>query len=174
MGQVLLLRNWAGQPTNTEEAFIILDRPTLKNPAPFVKDVVKLKNRKRLHDIFEERISQGKDLTLIDAVVIMSEDNPGGAVAIMKMINEIINIKGYDKEKGVFTAKQLLMHLDDMNMRGSQIHIAYTDYAQRNVPLLLLSVMEHSPEMITFVNKFCEPSIGEKAVYSVSDIVEES
>lgn len=64
------------------------------------------------------------------------------------------------------------LHLDDMNMRGEQIYIAFRwacEAAPGNTaagPFFVEAVKRRDPEMVAYVNKHFPPLPGEEAVTS--------
>lgn len=57
----------------------------------------------------------------------------------------------------------VFLNLDDMNMRGSQIAVAYSDYAGRDVQKFIAAVNERDSLMVAAVNEKCAYT-GEIAV----------
>lgn len=74
-----------------------------------------------------------------EAIVQMSEGNPGAInvlIQLMKDPMEFIDI----------------LNLDDMNMRGSQIWIAYKDHCKEDIEALRKAIRDRDPEMVATVN----------------------
>lgn len=46
----------------------------------------------------------------------------------------------------------MLLHLDDMSMRGAQIWVAFAGYSEGFFPKFKECVMTRNPEMIQYVN----------------------
>lgn len=90
-----------------------------------------MKNRKALN----------REMTHMDLMVTMAEGNPG-AVRVM------IDILSQQGEEGYFT----ILILNDMNIRGSQLWIAYKDYAEEDLEVFVKAVWERSQEMVDVVN----------------------
>lgn len=91
------------------------------------------------------------DMSVLDIVTEMSEGNPGALTVMMDLISK-------NPDSGVFT----LLHLDDMNIRGSQIWVGYKDYAGEDIAKFEEAVIARNPEMVNIINMECD----EKAVTS--------
>ena len=83
-------------------------------------------------------------MSIQDVIVRMSEGNPG-AITVM---TEII---GADPLNGFFK----ILDLDDMNMRGEQIWVAFKDHCGSDIQKLLDALQDRNPEMVDTVNKQC-------------------
>lgn len=77
-----------------------------------------------------------------DVLMKMAEGNPG---AITVMMN-IMKIAGQD---GVF----YLLHLDDMNIRGTQIWIGYKDYCGEDINKFIECIKGRDKKMVDCINK---------------------
>lgn len=75
-----------------------------------------------------------------DALAIMAEGNPGAISAMIKLM---------DNPNGFFD----VLRLDDMNMRGPQIWVAFKDVCKGDVELFRQKIRERDSAMITQVNK---------------------
>jgi len=76
-----------------------------------------------------------------DALVILAEGNVGAATVLARVASgeaggDILDI----------------FHLDDMNMRGIQIWVAYKDWAGEDLAVFLQGVRHHDARMIECVN----------------------
>ena len=90
--------------------------------------------------------------TLVDALIIMSEGNPGGLV----VLGELAKREAYLQ----------IMNLDAMNMRGSQIWVAYKDYCGQDIDLLIQKIDERDPAMLDKVNEQCyHPDLPDEAYH---------
>ena len=89
----------------------------------------------------------------IDVLMIMSESNPG-AISVMSQILEKEPVKGI----------YILLSLDDMNIRGSQIWIGYKDHCKENIETFIKKIDDRDSEMVTTINKY--PVKNELAVTS--------
>ena len=78
----------------------------------------------------------------MDILFKMSEGNPG-AMAVM---NQIIQVQS---GKGVFT----ILELDDMNIRGSQIWIAYKDHCQEDIQKFIKLINKRDQDLVNTVNQ---------------------
>ena len=90
--------------------------------------------------------------TLSDTAVTMSEGNAGAATVIGQVLQN-------DPEKGLLD----LLRINDMNMRGPQIWVAYKDHCGQDLEQFLNAVRSHDEAMIKTVNDQCAGS-GEEAV----------
>lgn len=82
--------------------------------------------------------------SLQDAIFTMSEGNPGA-----------ITVLGWClKEEGQMNFMMgTLLDLDDMNIRGSQIWIAFKDYCGENLDSFIELVKKRDPNMVDMVNQ---------------------
>jgi hypothetical protein len=90
--------------------------------------------------------------TGFDMAVKMSEGNPGALSVITKVLQN-------DPEMGIFD----LLNLDDMNIRGSQIWVAYKDHCGEDLEQFLDKTRSRDAAMVETVNRECG-SYSEKAV----------
>ena len=86
---------------------------------------------------------------------MMSEGNPGALNAL------VLAYKECEAHPTAFF--KLIMSLDDMNMRGCQIHVAFKDYAENDVAKFIADVTGRSEKMVEAVNRECvfKSSYGE-------------
>lgn len=73
-------------------------------------------------------------------IVEMSEGNPGALDVLVQLFEgpeDFIVILG----------------LDDMNIRGSQIWVAFKDFADRDAHVLRWSIIDRSPQLVEIVNR---------------------
>ncbi len=77
---------------------------------------------------------------LRDIIIQMSEGNPGALSVLMKL-NE--------HDTGFLD----ILGLDDMNIRGSQIWVAYKDHCDENISGLIQCINNRDADMIQTVNK---------------------
>lgn len=89
---------------------------------------------------------------LQEMIVKLAEGNPGGLTVLMELYKE--------QEIGVIGT---FLHLDDMNIRGSQLWVAYKDYCKKDLSKLISAVESRDPEMVKTVNEACA-QYGETAV----------
>ena len=97
-----------------------------------------------------------------DLVIKISEGNPGAITVISQMIN--------DNPASMMN----VLSLDDMNMRGSQIWVAYKDYCGESIDLFMESVKKRDTQMVEAVNIVCAKcGVNDKAVqYGASSMKE--
>lgn len=93
------------------------------------------------------------NMTPMDVMLTMAEGNPG-AISAMTSLME-------DGPQGIFD----VLHLDDMNMRGPQVWVAYKDFCGGNTKIFREKIRARDKEMISFVNTemFRDPSWSEIA-----------
>ena len=72
----------------------------------------------------------------------MCEGNPGGMRVIMDIVAQLGQTKAVMK----------ILMLDDMNIRGDQIWIAYKDWAGQHIPKFIEGITNRDPKMIKIVN----------------------
>lgn len=89
--------------------------------------------------------------SLVDAIVQMSEGNPGATTVLARMLK--------DRPDDGF---MLILGLDDMNMRGSQIWLGYKDHCHQDLGQFISCIQKRDPEMVLTVNR--ESCDGESAV----------
>lgn len=90
--------------------------------------------------------------TGLDTLVKMSEGNPGAITAITQLLNE--GIENYF----------LILGLDDMNIRGSQIWQVYKYYCEEDVEKFKKVIQDRDADMIQFLNEQNAFEGNEKAV----------
>ena len=73
-------------------------------------------------------------------IVVMSEGNPGATTVLVKFVQDDI--------MGLFD----ILNLDDMNIRGSQIWLAYKDYCGEDMELLKELVKGRDAGLVEAVN----------------------
>lgn len=77
----------------------------------------------------------------MDAILLLAEGNPGAVGVLARLV------KG---EEGASFVDAL--HLDDMNIRGTQIWIAFKDFAKEDLAVFVKAIRERNAEMIRVVN----------------------
>lgn len=81
------------------------------------------------------------NMTIQEVVSEMSEGNQG-AISVMMMILE------KEPMRGIFD----ILSMDDMNIRGPQIWLAFKDFAGQDLDKMLKAVRERDPQMVTIIN----------------------
>ena len=100
--------------------------------------------------------------SFFELVTKLGEGNPGAMNVIMSMIN---------KNPAAFLQ---LLSLDDMNIRGSQIWVAYKDYCGESIDLFLDAVKKRDETMIEAVNIVSAKSgLKDKAIRSGASYMEQ-
>jgi hypothetical protein len=87
-----------------------------------------------------ERKEISLHMSMIDVAVVMSEGNPGALTVICNMLKH---------PDGLFH----LLHLDDMNIRGTQIWIGYKYYCDELLDEFVKCVIARDKEMIAKINE---------------------
>ena len=77
--------------------------------------------------------------TTMDLMVLMAEGNPGALSALIELS------KG---ELGLID----ILHLDDMNVRGSQIWLGYKDHCDGDIEKFRTCIRQRDPEMVSTIN----------------------
>jgi hypothetical protein len=80
-----------------------------------------------------------------DIVAKMSEGYPGAINVLMLL---------FQKGQEGFLA---VMDLDDMNIRGPKVWLAYKDYCKQDLDALITAAKERSPEMVEVCNSENQP-----------------
>lgn len=79
---------------------------------------------------------------VFDGLSKLSEGNPGAASVLAKMLTADDFISG----------SMALAYLDEMNIRGYQIWVAYKDYCGENIDLLIKSIIGNDERMLKCIN----------------------
>lgn len=77
----------------------------------------------------------------MEAVINLSCNNPGAVTVMMELI----------KENEDLSTHRMLM-LDDMNLAGSSLWIAYKDYCKQDINKLIGKIKERNGEMVDYIN----------------------
>ncbi|KKL26547.1 hypothetical protein LCGC14_2394180 [marine sediment metagenome] len=85
------------------------------------------------------------DMSTLELVTLMAEGNQGA----LNTLTKIMTVDGLDD------FFELILNLDDMNIRGEQIWVAYTDHAMMNADKLKACARNRCPVMIDVVNRRC-------------------
>lgn len=79
-----------------------------------------------------------------DVLVKMSEGNPGALTVLMELLKR--------DDPG---ALMVLLSLDDMNMRGSQIWVGYKDHSGSDIERFARCITDRDADMVATVNAEC-------------------
>jgi hypothetical protein len=101
----------------------------------------------------KKRNKIGLGMNAMEVLVEMSEGNPGAATVLGQMMSD-----------GPFGLMSVL-HLDDMNIRGSQIWVGFKDYCGQKMDKFLECLKSRDPGMVEKINEQCA-SEGHIAVQS--------
>lgn len=80
--------------------------------------------------------------TVMDMLMVMSEGNPGAITVLSEMLKS-------DEALGFF----LILGLDDMNIRGTQVWIGYKDYCGQDINKFIEATKNRDPEMVRVINQ---------------------
>lgn len=73
------------------------------------------------------------DMTGVDAIIAMSENNPGAATVLSRVVREAANIDPQAVGNGWF----VIMTLNDMGIYGPRIWMLYKDVCNQSLPHML-------------------------------------
>lgn len=93
--------------------------------------------------------------TTKEMILKMGEGNPGALRVLLDLL-----------QKGQVPAFNAMLDLDDMNIRGTQIWVAYKDFAGENLDAFQAATRSRSATMVTVVNRECLKCSGYVAVTS--------
>ncbi len=79
--------------------------------------------------------------SVLDMLLLMAEGNPGAATVLSQIMNK------YD------AGAMRIFDLDDMNIRGSQIWVAFKDVCNEDLDVLCEKLRKRDPSMVEAVNK---------------------
>lgn len=82
------------------------------------------------------------DMSFVELVTTMSEGNPGCVNALMSLIEA-------DPKTGML----LFLHLDDMNIRGTQAWIGYKDYCGCDIQKFIEAIKSRDAGMVEKINQ---------------------
>ena len=88
--------------------------------------------------------------TTMDLLLVMAEGNPGACLALAKMAKT--------EPRGLVA----ILHLDEMNIRGAQVWIAFKDHCEGDVNKLIDAAINHEQSLVDTVNA-CPGNGGEVA-----------
>lgn len=94
------------------------------------------------------------DMSIMELVMLMSEGNPGA-------IRVLTDLMANNKDEAI----SLILCLDDMNVRGSQIWVGWKDFADMNNGVFIKAIKDRDSDMVDKINEQCAYS-GELAVIS--------
>lgn len=79
-------------------------------------------------------------LTVVDILVLMAEGNPGALNVLAALVKS--------GEDGIM----IPLHLDDMNIRGTQIWVGFKDYCKQDLNAFIKAVSERDEKMLAHIN----------------------
>lgn len=94
------------------------------------------------------------NMSVMESVMLMSEGNPGA-------IRVLTDLMANNPDEAI----SLMLCLDDMNVRGSQIWVGWKDFANMNNGVFVQAIKERNSDMVDKINEQCSYS-GEVAVIS--------
>jgi len=80
--------------------------------------------------------------TVMDMMMVMSENNPGAITVLSEMLK-------VDEALGFL----LILWLDDMNIRGTQVWIGYKNYCGQDINKFIEATKNRDSEMIRVINE---------------------
>lgn len=80
---------------------------------------------------------------ITDTIVTMSEGNPGGLNVLVQAVKKLDPVRNI----------AFLMHLEDMNIRGSQIWVGYKDCCDCDLDAFVEKVESRDSDMVSIINK---------------------
>jgi hypothetical protein len=89
----------------------------------------------------ENRKEVQLNMSFMELVQLLAEGNPGAVTVMLELLSR-------DKNFGFMT----LLSLDDMNIRGTQIWIAFKDYCNQDYAKLENAIKTRDPLMIEKIN----------------------
>ena len=89
----------------------------------------------------------------MDMIVAMSEGNPGALTVLMGML-----------ESDDPAAPIMILSLDDMNIRGTQIWVGYKDHCGEDLAVFIQAIKDRELAMVQTIN--ANSGINERAVIS--------
>lgn len=81
------------------------------------------------------------DGSVLDMLLLMSEDNPGAAIVLSRIMNKC--------DAGAMS----IFDLDDMNIRGAQIWVAFKYVCNEDLDMLCEKLKKRDPSMVEAINK---------------------
>jgi len=89
------------------------------------------------------------DMSVKDLLLLMSEGNPGALSVLTQLQADLVEMI------------EVLFHLDDMNIRGEQVYLAYK-FVKSDIKKFVDCVINRNPNMVEYVNS--QTSCGHAAV----------
>ena len=81
-------------------------------------------------------------MTLLDTIVLLSEGNPGALRVLADLARE---------DHGFMR----VLDVDDMNMRGPQIWVAFKDHCKQDMKTFSKALQDRDASMVATVNAIC-------------------
>lgn len=94
---------------------------------------------------------------LRDIIILMAEGNPGALRVLTQLAGEPVGLA-------------IIINLDDMNIRGSQIWVAYKDYCRENLHTLIIATRSRDQLMVECVNNAFGPGDHKATVGGASRV----
>ena len=93
--------------------------------------------------------------SILEVLTLMSEGNPGAA-----------NVLGQMMQKDPDTGLIKILHLDDMNIRGTQIWLGFKDHCGQDMERFMQAILDRDQQMVDEINFFDDANHTEIAVTS--------
>lgn len=96
--------------------------------------------------------------SMVDVIIKMAEGNPGAVTVLSQLIKQ-------DDGMGFL----LVLSLDDMNIRGTQVWVGYKDYCNSDLSTFMNAIRNRDPEMVATINRevgdTCPPAVTHGGSY---------
>lgn len=89
-----------------------------------------------LNENYKKRIPLRLDMDLQETILIMAEETPGAQRVLEKI--QLIN-------------PMVILDLDDMNIRGQQIYVAFSEFAEGKIDNLMNHARARSQPLVSFL-----------------------
>lgn len=101
----------------------------------------------KFHQKRKKRSSFGNSVGTAKMIEIMAENNEDARVILITLSSLCLNSERNDPT----ICRELMLQLDDMNIRGAQLATAYT-FCHSNILCLVNSIRSRDKEMVQFIN----------------------
>ena len=109
-----------------------------------------------------EKIVLSEDV--LDIMIKMSEGNSGAATVLAYLHGELALLNEPPGPRGRTGLLVMLLNLDDMNIRGSQIWVGFKDHCNSDIAWFKRAILARDPDMVDTINAVCGGQGHEKAV----------
>ena len=109
-----------------------------------------------------ERIGLNTDMQ--EMILIMSEGNPGGLRVLVDILKRKPDLMKPEPDIDSIPPFMMILNLDDMNIRGSDIWVGYKDHCGEDLVKFLKAIKNRDGDMIMVIREHCQH--GERPVQS--------